>query len=469
MKKLVFVAAILVILAGAGYGYYEYQRQNLRASLDEVIIPYLKEEFKAQTGNELKVAYEQAELAGRELKVENLAFDFESNGQNHLDWEKVRLKARGWSWLWGAYVFDIEADKNTSRLPKALVTIAKSHGRGLAMKQGGQSLAMEEMSYSDIVVKVDNPKGKAEEFKADELKLTGIKSSFGAKGGKFSSSVKSVSLSSGDYQAVFKDLSAAGQGLFMAEKFSMRGDYDLAVGSFKVGKKQETLVSAGAFESSHKADGKGYREKASLKKLSFAIPEKLDEQDFTYLHKAGIKNIVLDASTAFSYRTEGAVTDLESFVLNAENLGRLELGCLLENLALDDFKDPKLDDKKSLRLLGAAKLAGLDLAYHDRGLVPKIYEIAADIKKQTPQQIRVAAAGGVAIAAFGVANDSRALSRVLVAVSAFLNDPKSICISLKPEKPVPFASMLSPDWQPLVKMLKPVAGDCSAKNKAKAK
>ena len=463
MKKLVFVLVILAVLVGGGYGYYEHQRQNLRASLDQVIIPYLKQEYKAQSGKELNISYGQAELDGRELNIKKLACDFEYKGQNHLDWEEVTLTVKGWSWLWGAYLFDLKAKKNATDLPKASFTIAEAEGKGLAMKEGGDSLTMDELVYRDILLKVKKTKGKADEFKADELKLTGIKTSFGDEAKGYTSSADMVSLVSGEYRVEVEGISGRGKGLVLADKFSLRGDYDVKAESFKVNKKDKALVSAGVFESSHRGDEKGYHEKISLRKLSFSIPEKVDEQDFSHLHKAGIKDVVLNISSKFSHELKGAVTKLDSFAIEAEKLGKLELGGLVENLALEQFQDPKLDDQKTMRILGAARLAELNLAYHDQGLVPKIYQIVADRNRQTPQQVQVSAAGGVAIAAFGVAKDSKELSRVLVKIAAFLNKPESICISLKPARPVPFAAMISPEWQPVVKMLNPTAGDCSAK------
>ncbi len=162
-----------------------------------------------------------------------------------------------------------------------------------------------------------------------------------------------------------------------------------------------------------------------------AIPEPPFRQELTDM---GYDELSLSAGMTLSWNTDTGAVRLEDLTVKARDMGSVSMAVELGNLPLSIFDKPADLDKRAQD----GTLVSASFSYGNAGIVEKAFDAQAKKLKQDGDTFRKNTAGAVPLF-LSFLNDKAVQKQFEGPVKAFLNDPKSVVVTLQPKAPVPFS------------------------------
>ena len=148
----------------------------------------------------------------------------------------------------------------------------------------------------------------------------------------------------------------------------------------------------------------------------------------------GYDELSLSAGMTVSWNTDTGAVRLEDLTVKARDMGSVSMAVELGNLPLSIFDKPADLDKRAQD----GTLVSASFSYGNAGIVEKAFDAQAKKLKQDGDTFRKNTAGAVPLF-LSFLNDKAVQKQFEGPVKAFLNDPKSVVVSLQPKAPVPFS------------------------------
>lgn len=137
------------------------------------------------------------------------------------------------------------------------------------------------------------------------------------------------------------------------------------------------------------------------------------------------------------YKTATDELDFRSFVIDTTNVGKLTIGGKLLGIPLSKLTD----EQKAQEIAATGKLDSFSFRFDNAGIVEKLLEVQAKQNGMSRQDFVAQITGGLPFMLNFIGNEAFQ-KKVADAATAFLNDPKSITISVKPSAPVTFVQIM---------------------------
>ena len=170
-----------------------------------------------------------------------------------------------------------------------------------------------------------------------------------------------------------------------------------------------------------------------------------------WIEGTGYDTITIDYASDGTWNLTDGTLDLGTNRVTLEGMGEFDLALNLGGLTptfLETMNEVaaqmQSDDEQArqaagMQLLGLASqlsFGELTLGYRDGGMADTLLEYYASVENTTKEQL-VQQTAGVLPIALGQLGVPELQAQITEAVTDFLNDPKSITVSLKPDAPVP--------------------------------
>jgi hypothetical protein len=151
----------------------------------------------------------------------------------------------------------------------------------------------------------------------------------------------------------------------------------------------------------------------------------------------GYEEIILDANWDGARDPDSQVATVETFAITLRNGGSLSISGALGNVPAARPKEPQ----ESMMLLSQLTVQSLKVHYSDNSLAGKILEAAA-VKQGTTRELYAQQLAGALPFFLSMIQNPEFQNKVAAAVGQFLTDPKSLTISVQPERPISGAELL---------------------------
>ncbi|MCB1496050.1 MAG: hypothetical protein KDJ86_09715 [Bauldia sp.] len=188
-------------------------------------------------------------------------------------------------------------------------------------------------------------------------------------------------------------------------------------------------------------DDKGNPRDFDMKVASISIPPEVfaaDPQQKAILDELGYTDgFTVNLNVAGAYETEGDVLTLRGFTLDTVDVGKLAIAGKFNGVSLGDImqgKDPGDAGKD-----GA--LENLSIRFDNAGVVERVLDMQAKMMGVQRQDVVTQFAGALPFMLNFIGNPAFQ-DKVAKAGAAFLNDPKSISITVSPAQPVKFVEIM---------------------------
>lgn len=149
----------------------------------------------------------------------------------------------------------------------------------------------------------------------------------------------------------------------------------------------------------------------------------------------GYDRLSLSGALTAGWDTESGDILIDDLRLKAKDMGSLSATLHLGNLPLSIFDDPAAIEARSRE----GTLVGGSLLYGNEGVVEKAFEVQARKAGQDGDTLRKNIAGALPLM-LSFLNDPDIQSRFAGPIQSFLNEPKSIALTMAPKAPVPFSA-----------------------------
>lgn len=168
-----------------------------------------------------------------------------------------------------------------------------------------------------------------------------------------------------------------------------------------------------------------------------SVPADLMEGEAKAFMKAsGYAGLMLDVTVDAAYDAAGKTLDLNTLTLDAQEMGVLDFSAQLGGIAED-----MLRDSEQIRgLMATATLRAARLSFSNDSIFEKGLDFAAMLTGQDPAQLKAQAPFALGFALAQINNEAFT-EMVTQAVTEFLDDPKSLTVTIAPENPVPVAQI----------------------------
>jgi hypothetical protein len=150
----------------------------------------------------------------------------------------------------------------------------------------------------------------------------------------------------------------------------------------------------------------------------------------------GYEEIILDANWDGARDPDSQVATIDTLAISLRNGGSLTISGALGNVPAVRPKEPEV----SMMTLSQLTVQSLKLHYRDDSLAGKILEAAAAQQGTTRELYAQQLAGALPFFLSMIQNPAFQ-NKVAAAVGQFLNDPKSLTISVQPDRPVSGAEL----------------------------
>lgn len=167
-----------------------------------------------------------------------------------------------------------------------------------------------------------------------------------------------------------------------------------------------------------------------------------DDEMRQQLTDLGYSDLSLTAGLTLSWDTDKGDFRLEDLTLHSRDVGSLSMDVHLGNLPLSIFDKPEAIENRMME----GTLVSANATYGNEGVVEKGFAAQAKKLNQDGDTYRKNMAGAVPLM-LSFLNDKTIQDKFSNPIKDFLNDPKSLILSLKPKAPVPFSilSSFTPD------------------------
>ena len=194
------------------------------------------------------------------------------------------------------------------------------------------------------------------------------------------------------------------------------------------------------------------------------------------VEKLGLQTVEGDISLESSWELAKGTASISSFALDFKNVGKLNLALSVSGLTLDLVKqleeaskqmnDPKTKDAAGLQLMGLMQQMTFDSAqirFDDASITKRALDYAGQQQGVSGDQLAQSLKAMVPLMV-GQLNLPDLQNAISTAVTAFLDNPKSLTVTAKPSAPVAFpmimgAAMGAPNTLPSVLGVKVSAND----------
>jgi hypothetical protein len=226
----------------------------------------------------------------------------------------------------------------------------------------------------------------------------------------------------------------------------------------KVGDKPAFTMDSFSVEITPPADGKAMEFSGGAEKFSGDLSLVEDPKSKEVINALGYQNITGSIEVGGSWQPTDGKMELSQYDITVDNAGTFGMTFDLSGYTMDFIKSlQEMQKKMAAQPEGADKSAegmamlGLmqqltfnsaSIRFDDDSLTNKILEY---VGKQQGMSAKDIANQAKAIVPFGMAqlNNPELTAQVTAAVSAYLDDPKSIEIAAEPASPVPFALIMA--------------------------
>jgi hypothetical protein len=137
------------------------------------------------------------------------------------------------------------------------------------------------------------------------------------------------------------------------------------------------------------------------------------------------------------YKTATDELDFRSFVIDTTNVGKISLGGKFLGIPLSKLTD----EQKAKEIAATGKLDSFSIRFDNAGIVEKLLDMQAKQSGMSTQDFVTQITGGLPFMLNFIGNEAFQ-KKVADAATAFLNDPKSITLSVKPSAPVAFVQIM---------------------------
>ena len=171
---------------------------------------------------------------------------------------------------------------------------------------------------------------------------------------------------------------------------------------------------------------------------SLSLPVSLlsDETSVSELTAMGYETLDLSGGMTLTYDAEKGDLRLEDLTLKATDMGVVSGDFYLGGLPLSLVEKP---DEIEARM-NEATLVSASVTYGNGGIVEKAFEAQAKKLDQDGEKFRQNTAGALPLM-LNFLDDPKLQAKFEGPITDFIKDPKSITLTIAPEKPVPFAEL----------------------------
>ncbi|WP_026790314.1 hypothetical protein [Pleomorphomonas oryzae] len=170
--------------------------------------------------------------------------------------------------------------------------------------------------------------------------------------------------------------------------------------------------------------------------LSMPVALLSDENMVSELTTMGYETLDLSGGMTLTYDAEKGDVWLEDLTLKAADMGVISGDFHLAGLPLSLVEKP---DEIEARM-NDATLVSASLTYGNGGIVEKAFEAQAKKNGQDGEKLRQNTAGALPLM-LSFLEDPKLQAKFEEPISSFIKDPKSITLTVAPEKPVPFSEL----------------------------
>lgn len=152
----------------------------------------------------------------------------------------------------------------------------------------------------------------------------------------------------------------------------------------------------------------------------------------------GYKEIVADVTMDSDYDVAADTVVVHALTIDAVDVGRIEMTARFSGLSFRGLSDPE----EAAAARAAARLDAMTVRFDDAGFVGRMLDMQADMLGGTRDEVREQLVYGALPFALSFVEDVSFREQFLAAVSAFLEKPHSITVSVAPGAPVPLGQVV---------------------------
>jgi hypothetical protein len=194
-------------------------------------------------------------------------------------------------------------------------------------------------------------------------------------------------------------------------------------------------------------------QRADLTFTSLSLPVSMltDPDVVTQLTDMGYETLDISGGMTLTWDAERGDVRLEDLTVKATDMGRISADLHIAGLPLSIIDKPDEIEQR----FNAATLVDGSITYGNSGIVEKAFEVQAKKLNQDGDTFRKNTAGAMPLM-LAFLDDKVLQENFAGPITAFLNDPKSIRISVAPKKPIAFSEFEKVDTSkpgPMIKLL----------------
>lgn len=155
-----------------------------------------------------------------------------------------------------------------------------------------------------------------------------------------------------------------------------------------------------------------------------------------FMSASGYENLILDINMDATYDAASQNLELSDFTIDAADMGTLNFSAQFGGIVAELLQD----HAQIQGLMATATLRGANLKFANNSIFEKGLDFAATMTGNTADQLKSQAPFVLGLG-LGQINNPGFTKMVTEAVTNFLDDPKSLAITVAPENPVPVAQI----------------------------
>lgn len=162
----------------------------------------------------------------------------------------------------------------------------------------------------------------------------------------------------------------------------------------------------------------------------------MDGEIKAFMDASGYENLVLDMNLDGTYDATSQNLELNNFTIDAAEMGTLNFSAQFGGIIAEMLQDAD----QIQGLMATATLRGANLKFANNSIFEKGLDFAATMTGSSTDDLKSQAPFVLGLG-LGQINNPAFTKMVTEAVSKFLDDPKSLTVSVAPENPVPVAQI----------------------------
>lgn len=438
MKKAALVVAVLVVVLVAGLWFFWPQVRvwQLRQALDRVVLPGLKAQIAATSGQEPVLTYQSLGVEGSAYVVENPALSLEGDPKLILAAQRLLLNHVNLSLFGELRGCDLALHEVSLERQGFKLTVRNWEVNGLAVAQGGRKVSLARELLQGLTIQ--GPElPRAVELASIELRdyhldldpekkrYQGDLGALTAQGHDFTVGLEGMTFQ-GDFVRVVQGRASYDRADFTAQGFRIEkaGDPPLVIASL-----------AGTSRRSENLQG----DRLEFKGVSLTPDPSAHPGLAQMLGQLDYQGLSFDLILDYAYDRQAKTFEIKQLSLDGRDAGRLEASLAVTELDYNLEQDPA----HNLPALKAAKFQGLKVRYDDASLTDRVLTLYAkqeglDLEAKRQQLLdQVPALLDLApnpdqpdapLRAKAAAQDQQARA----AVRAFFAKPGRLCLAISP-------------------------------------